>query len=83
MATQHTGAKDGGLLAVSWGQMLCAKEIAAEFGMHENTVYRWLHEVPPTGRDIPREYVRRRGFPDYLFHPAVLDYIRSEMASLD
>lgn len=68
---------------VRYEQMLCAKQVAAEFGVNENTVYRWWHEGLPTGREIPRRYMRRRGFIGLLWHPAVLDFIRAEIATLD
>lgn len=68
---------------LSFEQLLSAKQVAAEFGVDENTVYRWWHEGLPTGKEIPRHYMRRRGFAGYLFYPQVIDFIRSEQDSLD
>ena len=63
-------------------EWLGAKQVAAEFGMNEDTVLRWWHEGLPTGKDIPHQYMRRRGFRGYLFHPAVIEFIRAEQESL-
>jgi len=68
---------------LSFEKLLSAKQIAAEFGVDENTVYRWWHEGLPTGRDIPRHYMRRRGFAGLLFYPQLIDFIRAEQATLD
>ena len=68
---------------VKFSQWLSAKEISAEFGVDQNTVYRWWQEGLPTGREIPRHYVRRRGFREYLFHPQVLEFLRAAQAELD
>ena len=59
-----------------------AKQVAAEFGVNEDSVLRWWHEGLPTGKDIPREYVRLRGFRNWLFHPRVVDFIRGGQAEL-
>jgi transposase len=32
---------------------LSAKQVAAEFGVNEDTVLRWWHQGLPTGRDRP------------------------------
>lgn len=68
---------------LSFEQLLSAKQIAAEFGVDEDTVLRWWHEGLPTGEEIPRTMMRRRGFRDYLFFPQVLDFIRQAQARLD
>lgn len=62
---------------------LGAKQVAAEFGVDEDTILRWWHQGLPTGKDIPRHYMRRRGFRDYLFHPEVISFIQAQQASLD
>ena len=64
-------------------EWLCSKQVAAEFGVDSDTMLRWFHEGLPTGRDIPRHYMRRRGFAEYLFHPAIVEFIRVEQDSLD
>jgi hypothetical protein len=61
---------------------LGAKQVAAEFGVNEDTALRWWHEGLPTGKDIPEQFMRRRGFRDYLFHPAVIEFIRAEQGAL-
>ena len=59
-------------------RLLSCKEVAAEFGVDQDTVLRWWHQGLPTGRDIPPHYMKRRGFRDYLFHPRVIEFIRQE-----
>ena len=65
------------------GQWLSAKQVAAEFGVDEDTILRWWHGGLPTGRDIPREYHRRWGFFRHLFHPQIIEFIRQQQALLD
>ena len=64
-------------------KLLSAKQIAAEFGVDDDTVLRWWHQGLPTGKDIPREFMHRRGFRDYLFDPKVIGFIRAEQNSRD
>jgi len=71
------------LPALPFEKLLSAKEVAAEFGVDEDSVLRWWHEGLPTGREIPRRYMRRRGFAGYLFFPQVIEFIRAEQNSLD
>jgi hypothetical protein len=65
---------------LEFAQLLSAKEIAGQFGVDEDTVLRWWHQGLPTGKTIPRRFMRPRGFAGYLFDPAVLDFIRAEQA---
>lgn len=76
-------AKETALPEVPMEKFLSAKEIGAQFGVDEDTVLRWWHQGLPTGKEIPREYHRRRGFFGHLFHPQVLDFIRREQETLD
>ena len=68
---------------VAWEKLLSAKQVAGEFGVDEDSVMRWWHCGLPTGKDIPRELMRRRGFAGYLFLPEIVDFIRAEQARLD
>jgi hypothetical protein len=62
---------------------LGAKQLAAEFGVDQDTVLRWWHEGLPGGLgDVPDRYMRRRGFRDHLFHPQVIEFIRAEQSKL-
>jgi len=67
---------------VPFEKYLGAKQVAAEFGVNEDTVLTWWHCGLPTGKDIPSQYMRRRGFRDYLFHPALIYFIRAEQSRL-
>ena len=60
---------------------LSAKGISAELRVNEDTILFWWHHGLPTGKDIPREYMRPRGFAGYLFHPGIVNFIRSEQAA--
>lgn len=71
------------LAPLSFEKLLSAKDVAAEFGVNEDTVLRWWHQGLPTGKEIPRRFMRRRGFAGYLFFPQVIEFIRAEQASLD
>jgi hypothetical protein len=71
------------LPALPYEKLLSPKQVAAEFGVDEDTMLRWWHEGLPTGREIPRAYMRRRGFWGYLFYPQVVEFIRAEQATLD
>ena len=62
-------------------QWLTAKQIGAELFVDEDTVLRWWHQGLPTGKDIPPRFMLRHGFKEYLFHPAVLDFIRQEQSA--
>ena len=66
------------LPALPFERWLAAKQVGAEFNVSDETVRRWYHCGLPTGREIPARYVRRRGFGEYLFHPAVIELIRAE-----
>jgi transposase len=59
---------------------LSAKQIAADFGVNEDTVLRWWHQGLPTGKDIPDHFVKRRGFKGWLFRPEVVEFIRAEQS---
>lgn len=59
---------------------LGAKEIGAEFGVSDETVRRWYHIGLPTGKEIPEQFIRRRGFGEYLFHPKAIDFIRAQVS---
>jgi hypothetical protein len=61
-------------------KLLSAKQVGGEFDVSDDTVLRWYHTGLPTGKEIPERFVRRRGFGEYLFHPAVLEFIRAEQA---
>ena len=62
-------------------QWLTAKQIGVEFCVNEDTVLRWWHQGLPGGKAIPEDYMRRRGFKEYLFHPAVIDFIKQEQSA--
>jgi len=66
------------LPALPYERWLAAKQVGAEFNVSDETVRRWYHLGLPTGREIPEKFVRRRGFGEYLFHPAVLEFIRQQ-----
>jgi hypothetical protein len=75
--------QQGLLTPVPDERMLSAKQVGAEFGVSEDAVLAWWHNgLPQNCGDIPEKFVRRRGFKDYLFHPAVLDYIRQKRSEL-
>ena len=64
-------------------EWLSPKQVAAEFGVDEDTVLRWWHRGLPTGKKLPPEHMRRRGLNRYLFYPAVIAFIRREQESAD
>lgn len=79
----HVSPAQKDLPLLSFEKLLSAKQVAAEFGVDEDTVLRWWHLGLPTGHEIPRDYMRRRGFRDYLFYPQVIQFIRQAQATLD
>lgn len=61
-------------------KLLSAKEVGAEFGASPQTVYRWWHEGLPNGHEIPRHFMRRKGWNGLLFHPQLIRWIREEQS---
>ena len=71
------------LSPLPYERLLGAKQVGAEFGVSEDAVLAWVHHGLPRGcGKLPEKFIRRRGFKDFLFHPAVLDYIRRKIAGL-
>lgn len=69
------------LPALAFDQWLTPKEVGAIFGVDGDTFLIWWHCGLPDGLgDIPLHYMRPRGFRNYLFHPAVIDFIRAAQA---
>lgn len=62
-------------------KLLSAKEVGAEFGVTDKTIYRWWHEGLPNGHEIPRHFMRRKGWDGILFYPQMIAWIRAEQAA--
>ena len=55
------------LSEVPFEKWLTAKQVAAHFGLDEQSAYRWVSE----GR-VPDRFIHYRGMRQYLFHPDLL-----------
>ena len=83
MTEQKQTQTQADLPQLNFNELLSAKQIAAHFGVNEDTVLRWWHEGLPTGDEIPRALRRRRGFRDYLFERQVVAFIQEAINRLD
>jgi len=72
----HSAAMEAESLPdIPFGQWLSAKAVGAHFSLNEESVYRWRGQGM-----IPDRFVRFRSKRNFLFHPLVIDHLKTFFA---